>query len=179
MKATRFITLITAGLALSYFAAGCRPQNMAKIPNRPAEAKGDEANPYGQLGAPGGTNPAMIALPEYPSHTNWNADYGPLKDYTIHFAFDSSAIRSSEKSKVSKVADYLKKNPEAAVRVEGNCDERGTEEYNRSLGERRALALREELVRLGVDPTRVDTISYGEDKPVASGHDESAWKQNR
>ena len=66
-----------------------------------------------------------------------------------------------------------------AVRVEGNCDERGTEEYNRALGERRALALREELVRLGVDPSRVDTVSYGEDKPVDPGHDESAWRKNR
>jgi peptidoglycan-associated lipoprotein len=63
--------------------------------------------------------------------------------------------------------------------VEGNCDERGTEEYNRSLGERRALALRESLISLGIEATRVDTISYGEDKPVATGHDEAAWKQNR
>ena len=65
------------------------------------------------------------------------------------------------------------------MRVEGNCDERGTEEYNRALGERRALAVREELIRLGIGPTEVDTISYGKDRPVAQGHDESAWKLNR
>lgn len=121
----------------------------------------------------------MIALPEYPSHTNWVEHPEILKDQTIHFAFDSSAIRSSEKSKISAVADYLKKNTEAAVRVEGNCDERGTEEYNRSLGERRALAAREQLVGLGIAPDRVDTVSYGLDKPVDSGHNEAAWKQNR
>ena len=80
---------------------------------------------------------------------------------------------------MAAVADYLKANSGKAVRVEGNCDERGTEEYNRSLGERRALAVREELIRLGIDPTRVDTISYGKDRPAAPGHDESAWKQNR
>jgi peptidoglycan-associated lipoprotein len=80
---------------------------------------------------------------------------------------------------MAEVADFLKQNPQAAVRVEGNCDERGTEEYNRSLGERRALAAREELVRQGITPDRVDTLSYGEDKPLDSGHNESAWKQNR
>jgi len=97
----------------------------------------------------------------------------------VHFDYDSSVVKSSEKAKVSKVAIYLKGNSAVAVRVEGNCDERGTEEYNRSLGERRALALREDLARLGIDPSRVDTISYGEDKPVDSGHDESAWRKNR
>ena len=178
MKATRFITLIAAGLALSYLAAGCRPQNMAKIPNRPPEPKGNDVNPFGPMSGPGDTN-GLIALSDYPSHTNWVEHPDILKDYTIHFAFDSSAIRSSEKSKISKVADYLKKNTEAAVRVEGNCDERGTEEYNRSLGERRALAAREQLVGLGIAPDRVDTVSYGLDKPVDSGHNEAAWKQNR
>ena len=88
-------------------------------------------------------------------------------------------MKSGEKAKVAKVADYLKGNSADAVRIEGNCDERGTEEYNRSLGERRALALREELVRLGVDPTRADTVSYGEDRPVDPGHDESAYRKNR
>jgi peptidoglycan-associated lipoprotein len=73
----------------------------------------------------------------------------------------------------------LKGHPGQALRIEGNCDERGTEEYNRSLGERRALAVREELIRLGIDPTRADTISYGKDRPADPGHDESAWKKNR
>ena len=80
---------------------------------------------------------------------------------------------------MAAVADYLKANSAKAVRVEGNCDERGTEEYNRSLGERRALAVREELIRLGIDPTRVDTISYGKDRPADPGHDEAAWSKNR
>ena len=65
------------------------------------------------------------------------------------------------------------------MKIEGHCDERGTEEYNRALGERRALALREELARLGIDPGRVDTISYGKDRPVDTGRDESAHRKNR
>src|SRR2546430_17203524 len=92
---------------------------------------------------------------------------------------DRTVFRSSEKAKLEAIATQLKSNPAAAVRIEGHCDERGTEEYNRSLGERRAQALREELAHLGIDPNRVGTISYGEDKPVAGGHDESAWKKNR
>ena len=113
------------------------------------------------------------------SHQGWHEDAQALKSETVLFDFDSSVIKSSEKPKVAAVADYLKSNSAAAVRVEGNCDERGTEEYNRSLGERRALAVREELARLGIDATRVDTISYGKDKPAVQGHDESAWRQNR
>ena len=182
MKATRFITLISTALALSYFAAGCRthPQNMVDIPNRPPETTmGEVSNmPPVQAENPMGTN-GLIPLSEFPGHTNWVEHPEILKDQTIHFAFDSSAIRSADKPKISAVADYLKKNADAAVRVEGNCDERGTEEYNRSLGERRALAAREQLVGLGIAPDRVDTVSYGLDKPVDPGHNEQAWKQNR
>ncbi len=112
-------------------------------------------------------------------HFGWKEDAQALKSDNVFFDFDSSVVKASEKPKVSTVADYLKANSAAAVRVEGNCDERGTEEYNRSLGERRALAVREMLIGLGIDMTRVDTTSYGKDKPADPGHDESAWKQNR
>ncbi len=112
-------------------------------------------------------------------HEGWLEDAQALKAETVYFDFDSSVIKASEKPKVSAVADYLKANSAKAVRIEGNCDERGTEEYNRALGERRALAVREELIRLGIDPTRADTISYGKDRPVDPGHDESAWRKNR
>lgn len=113
------------------------------------------------------------------SHEGWPEDRAALQAETIHFDFDKSSIKASEQSKLNDVANYLNSNKSAAVRVEGNCDERGTEEYNRSLGERRALAAREYLVRLGVDASRIDTISYGEDKPVDPAHNESAWSQNR
>src|SRR5207245_7336367 len=98
---------------------------------------------------------------------------------TAHFEYDSSVIKAEDKPKVASIADYLKANSQDALQIDGHADERGTEEYNRSLGERRALALREELIRLGVDPGRVDTMSYGKDRPVDTGHTEEAHKQNR
>jgi peptidoglycan-associated lipoprotein len=73
----------------------------------------------------------------------------------------------------------LKSDANAKLLIEGHCDERGTEEYNRSLGERRALALREALAKDGVDSGNIRTISYGKDQPVDSGHDEAAWAKNR
>jgi len=108
-----------------------------------------------------------------------NADRAALAANTIHFAFDSSVIRTSEKSNLAQVAQALSADPSARLLIEGNCDERGTEEYNRSLGERRALAAREALAKLGVDPMRIETRSFGKDKSVDPGHDESAWAKNR
>ncbi|MGH8023270.1 MAG: peptidoglycan-associated lipoprotein Pal, partial [Limisphaerales bacterium] len=98
---------------------------------------------------------------------------------TIHFQFDSAVIRDSETQKLQQVAAALQANASANVMIEGNCDERGTEEYNRSLGERRAEAAREALVGMGIDANRIHTISYGKDKPVDPGHDVAAWAQNR
>jgi len=102
-----------------------------------------------------------------------------LKAETVLFAFDRSNVPPSEVPKVQRVATYLKNQPNEMLRVEGNCDERGTEEYNRSLGERRALAVRELLIAAGVGPERVTTVTYGEDKPADNGHDEAAWSKNR
>jgi peptidoglycan-associated lipoprotein len=112
-------------------------------------------------------------------HDGWIEDASTLAGDTVHFEYDRSEVRSEEKVKVTTVAQYLKNNAANAVKIEGHCDERGTEEYNRALGERRALALREELVSLGVDPARIDTISFGKDRPVDSGHDDAAWARNR
>jgi peptidoglycan-associated lipoprotein len=98
----------------------------------------------------------------------------------VHFAYDSSAVRTSEKANVQSVADALRRDSSTKLLIEGNCDERGTEEYNRALGERRAQALRRELSRLGVNPMRIRTLSYGKDNPKNDpGHDESAWSKNR
>jgi peptidoglycan-associated lipoprotein len=106
-------------------------------------------------------------------------DRGALASETLYFDLDKASVKASERSKVERVAAYLKADGKANLRVEGNADERGTEEYNRSLGERRALAVREYLVNLGIAPERVTTLSFGEDKPANPGHDEAAWAQNR
>lgn len=183
MKATRFVTLIATGFAISFFAAGCRlhPQNETIIPGRPPEAAVPEVPtmpPITESNQPPGVS-NMIAEPEFPGHTNWVENTEQFKADTIHFAFDSSVVRSADKPKIAEVADFLKANPQDAVRVEGNCDERGTEEYNRSLGERRAQAAREILVSMGIAGDRVDTVSYGLDKPVDPAHNEAAWRKNR
>lgn len=96
----------------------------------------------------------------------------------VYFDYDSARIRPSEDPKLQAVAAYLKSNPGKLV-VEGHCDERGTAEFNRALGERRALAAREELVKQGADGSRITTISYGSDRPADMGHDEAAWSKNR
>ena len=97
----------------------------------------------------------------------------------VYFDYDSAKVRPSEVSKLDAVASWMKSNPNAKLVVEGYCDERGTAEYNRALGERRAQSAREELVRMGVSAGRITTISYGNDRPADLGHDEAAWAKNR
>ncbi len=102
-----------------------------------------------------------------------------FKANTVYFDFDRAAVKASERVRVEEVAAYLKGKPGHMVEIEGHCDERGTEEYNRALGERRALAVREYLVNLGIQAERIHTISYGEDRPAEIGSSESAWAKNR
>ena len=96
----------------------------------------------------------------------------------VYFGFDASNLQQSEMAKIEAVAAHLKKTGRVVI-VEGNCDERGSNEYNLSLGEIRAIAIRDYLVTLGVDPTKIQTKSYGEEKPAVVGHEEGAWGKNR
>jgi peptidoglycan-associated lipoprotein len=102
-----------------------------------------------------------------------------FKANTVYFDFDSSAIRPSDKSNVTAVADYLKAHADCYLLIDGHCDERGTEEYNQALGERRALSAREAITKEGIQAGRVRTRSWGEAKPAAIGADESSYAQNR
>ena len=124
------------------------------------------------------TSSDLVALSDQ-QYANYIAHPEVFAANTVYFDFDSPAVKTGEQSKAASVADYLKGNPSNVVRIEGNCDERGTEEDNRSLGERRALALRQELVRLGIEPVRVVTLSYGEDRPADSAQTPAAWAKNR
>ncbi|MGD9897039.1 MAG: OmpA family protein [Candidatus Methylacidiphilaceae bacterium] len=118
-----------------------------------------------------------------PSRGDFNPEsdvnYAPLHAETVYFAFDSSAIPSGERGKLEKAAQWMAENPDRALLLAGHCDERGTEEYNRGLGERRALAVREYLIGLGASPQRLHTISYGKDRPAAPGHSEADYVRNR
>jgi peptidoglycan-associated lipoprotein len=97
----------------------------------------------------------------------------------IHFAFDSSALSERAREILESKADYLRSNPGITVTVEGHCDDRGTDAYNIALGERRAESVRIFLVGLGIGTNRLDTVSYGEERPIAMGHDEASWAENR
>ena len=97
----------------------------------------------------------------------------------IYFDFDNSAIKPDAKATLDKNAEWLSGNPTAKIRIEGNCDERGTNEYNMALGERRANNAKLYLFNLGVSADRISTVSYGEEKPMYPGHDEAAWSKNR
>jgi peptidoglycan-associated lipoprotein len=98
---------------------------------------------------------------------------------TVHFDYNKYAILEADKATLQRQATWLAKYPAVRVTVEGNCDERGTREYNLALGARRANAVKEYLVSLGVAAARVETISYGKEKPICSESTESCWAQNR
>lgn len=106
----------------------------------------------------------------------------PIKSITfptIYFAYDRSTIGASERYKLQQVAKYLKENTGFGLIIEGHCDEKGSAEYNRSLGERRAIAARDYLINSGVSVDRVKTISFGEDRPAYKEKDETAHAKNR
>lgn len=98
---------------------------------------------------------------------------------TVFFAYDSFQIAPEELRKLDAVAAELRRNPGYRLVVEGHCDERGSREYNLSLGEHRALAVRAYLIGLGIDGSRIQTSSYGKEKPAVMGHGESVWRLNR
>jgi peptidoglycan-associated lipoprotein len=98
---------------------------------------------------------------------------------TVHFAFDRSDVQDQDRGTLQRQAAWLQKYPQVRVTVQGNCDERGTREYNLALGARRANAVKEYLVSLGISSARVDTISYGKERPVCTDSTEDCWAQNR
>jgi len=97
----------------------------------------------------------------------------------IYFDFDKSFVREDAKPALQKVADYMKANKGAKIQIQGNCDERGTSEYNMALGDRRATAAKKYLAGLGVDGNRLSTLSYGKEKPICTDHSEDCWQKNR
>lgn len=98
---------------------------------------------------------------------------------TVFFDFDSSTLRTDTKNALDANSGFLKSNASVEVQIEGHCDERGGVEYNLALGERRAKAVMDYLTAMGIPASRITTISYGKEKPIAMGHDEASWSQNR
>lgn len=102
-----------------------------------------------------------------------------LSEPIAHFAFDRADLRPEDQQRLQQLAELMKKAPGARVQIAGNCDDRGTEEYNLQLGARRAEVAKKYIANLGIDATRIETISYGEERPVDPGHTEHAWALNR
>ena len=97
----------------------------------------------------------------------------------VYFGFDSTVVPQGELGKMDAVVQHLNEKSDRVTVIEGNCDERGSNEYNMTLGEQRAVTIRNYLVNSGISADRIQTRSYGEEKPAVDGHDESAWSRNR
>jgi peptidoglycan-associated lipoprotein len=129
--------------------------------------------------------PAQQSAPEQQSRVESTTVPGSIQDFrvnvgdTVHFAYDKSDITSEDRDILQRQAQWLQKYPQVRVTVEGHCDPRGTREFNLALGGRRANAVRDYLVSLGVASSRVDTISYGKERPVCTESDESCYAQDR
>ena len=192
MKLNKLIFPMVLALTAVLASTGCKKgiTKVTPLPGQPSlvgEGNGSGTIGNGNLINPG-ENPGGTGLTSAPGPIATSTDWDPkdcvqdpaaLAAYTVHFKFDSAVVQDSEQSNISSVAAALTSDPSVKLLIEGNCDERGTPEYNRALGERRALALREALAKAGIDPARIRTISYGKDKPVDPGHDESAFAKNR
>jgi len=165
---------ITAVLAAALCVAGCRYDKA----NKGADADGDAANAQD-----------ISAADDVQSGSIGSASEGKFEDlYTrctdvsfepVYFGFDSTVVPQGELGKIDAVAQHLTSRTDRVVVVEGNCDERGSNEYNMSLGENRAIIVRNYLVQNGIAADRIQTRSYGEEKPAVDGHDEGAWSRNR
>jgi peptidoglycan-associated lipoprotein len=191
MKMNQLIFPLVIALAATLTTTGCK-KGTPKLTNLPGQRSGvvsgdyptttlPPANPFGDglTGTGVGNKTGGIETADRDLFEGMIQDRAALAANTVHFAFDSAVVKQGEEANITAVATALGANAADKLLIEGHCDERGTEEYNRALGERRALALREALAKAGVSPDRIRTISYGKDKPANPGHDESAWTQNR
>ena len=197
MKHSLVLKLLVVSAVLLVGAVGCKPKikNPTPVPGAKVGVKTD-TRPEGPdrvptiREAPPVTSQPVVQQPtvsiegntplsDIDPEFNMKRDTNFFKANTVYFDFDRSTIKSSERSKIEAVANHLKSQPTHKVKVEGHCDERGTEGYNLSLGERRALAVRTYLMNLGIAADRIGTISYGESRPAVEGHTEAAWSKNR
>lgn len=168
------LVVVLIGLALVF--AGCK----SPTPRTGENANIDEEPGSSDVAATDVTSMGQDGMgsPEGQRLTSKDGfNYGKYE--SIHFDYDSAVIRSQDRAIVEKIAKDAKDNPELKIMVAGHCDERGTPEYNRALGQRRALAAREYMIKLGVPAKQVGTVSYGIDQPADTGHNEEAWSKNR
>ena len=159
------IGLLLLGMTLlMLYAAGCGKKPQPAVSEKPAPAEQPKAEPQD----------TTTKMP-----TGEVTEEAATAFQKIYFDFDRYFIREDAKPALENNAKMLKQNPNLRILIEGHCDERGTVEYNLALGERRAAAARQYLMDLGIDGSRISTVSYGKERPIAFGHDEASWQQNR
>ena len=166
MNKTTTTLLATAALIA---VAGCSKKPPAQLPPPPPTETGPAQPP-----APPSDGVGSATVPG--SRADFVAQAG---SDTVHFATDSSDVDAEAQAILTRQAAWLQKYPNVRVTVEGHCDERGTREYNLALGDRRANSAKNFLVNAGIPASRITTISYGKERPAATGSDEGAWAQNR
>jgi peptidoglycan-associated lipoprotein len=145
------------------FTVSCQKKVVDATPKPVVEEKKVEEKPM--------VKEEVVAVAKAPDMTVMQED--------IYFEFDKSTLTPSAQDNLLRKAEWLRENADATITIEGNCDERGTNEYNLALGDRRAESAKAFLVDLGIDPARITTISYGEERPVDPRHNEEAWAKNR
>jgi peptidoglycan-associated lipoprotein len=166
MRALSVLVVALVGLAL-LSCPGCKKKEKIK-PGAPGDVVELES-----LG------PGELPLPEPPTIDRFHEPENKEVFRDVHFDFDRSDIRPVDRPILEGIAEYLKTRPKMFLLIEGHCDERGTNEYNLALGERRALSTRAFLAGLSVEEHRMVTVTYGEEDPIDAGHDEAAWAKNR
>lgn len=178
MKRKSLLTVWIVALALSVFFLGCPKKKPAPTPE--AEEPTSEA-PAEEVTAPT-PPPVQDATPDPFSEDIETAnraayEQGLLGD--VYFDFDKYELKSDARERLAKNADFMKAHPEFTFTLEGHCDERGTNEYNLALGDRRSNAAKNYLISLGISSAPVRTISYGEERPQCTESSESCWWRNR
>jgi len=177
IRQTVFIALVAA------VAAGCASQQTTEeaassgtqtsASTQPAPG-GAQASPTEQPAATSGSQMASTA-----ASSQGSSAMSPSADRSVYYDFDKAIVKDEFRSVIESHGGYLSAHPGAKVTIEGNCDERGSREYNLALGQRRADSVKAKLKLLGVGEAQIETVSWGKEKPKAQGHNESAWAQNR
>jgi peptidoglycan-associated lipoprotein len=159
-------------------AAACKPKPPKTAPGaKPVTEEPTKPQPETNVLPPPSNVPPGVDTSELPNNVNAINARGYLKD--AFFDYDKADLRDDARTVLSTDAEWLKKNRTIQFLIEGHCDERGTSEYNLALGDRRANAAKEYLVSLGVDASRVKTVSYGKERPFCTESTEDCWQQNR
>src|SRR5258705_5055729 len=160
-------------LALALLAAACASKETA--PEAPVSDRSSGVAPPSQAG---GAPTTQARPPAQPISGNPLKE-GAVANRSVYFDFDSNAVKDEYRGTVTAHSRYMADKRDSKIRIEGNCDERGSREYNLALGQRRAESVKKVMTVLGVGDARIETVSYGEGKPKATGHDESSWAENR